>query len=182
MDKWNGWYLNLSKDTLSSFVYGDTITYEKGYEFLKSCSIIEDWGCGTGGFKRFVLNTPNKYLGVDDSNTPMADIKADLVEYRSNVDGIFMRHVLEHNYQWKKVLENAIQSFNNKMCLVLFTPFSDTTVEIAHNLKHGVDVPDLSLSKSELIDIFNSYNLKYDIDTFNTSTGYNVEYVIYLSK
>ena len=30
-----------------------TITYELGYNFLKSCDKIEDWGCGAGGFKRF---------------------------------------------------------------------------------------------------------------------------------
>jgi len=37
----------------------------------------------------------NKYVGIDDSNTPFSDIKVDLLKYTSNVDGIFIRHVLE---------------------------------------------------------------------------------------
>ncbi len=116
-DKWNGWYENLKLTDCGSFKYGDTSTYEMGYNFLESCDKIEDWGCGAGGFKRFFKNL-NKYVGVDGSKTPFADIKTDLLIYNSNVDGIFMRHVLEHNYEWKKILENALKSFTQRMCLV----------------------------------------------------------------
>jgi len=119
---------------------------------------------------------------VDGSKTPFADVKTDLTSYNSNVDGIFMRHVLEHNYEWKIILENACKSFKQKMCLVLFTPFSLKTKEIAHNLKHGVDVPDLSFDKTELIEIFEKYNIKYELITINTNTGYNVEHIFYLNK
>jgi len=182
MDKWNEWYKDLDKNTPSAMRYGDTVTYSKGYEFLKDCNVIEDWGCGAGGFKRFFADTPNKYRGIDGSNTPFADIKADLVAYTSVTEGLFMRHILEHNYQWKDVLQNAINSFTKKMCLVLFTPFVDNTKEIAHNLQHGVDVPDLSFSKEEIINIFNKNNLKFSIETLNTGTGYNVEHIIYINK
>jgi hypothetical protein len=183
-DKWNEWYKDLSPNNLGSFRYGNTVTYEYGYKFLETCDKIEDWGCGTGGFKVFFINNNNlnRYIGVDGSKTPFADIKTDLTSYYSNVDGIFMRHVLEHNYEWIQILENACKSFKQKMCLVLFTPFSDKTKEIAHNLEHGVDVPDISFDKNELINIFKKYNIKYELITINTDTGYNIEHVFYLNK
>jgi|Laugresubdmm15sn_1035100.scaffolds.fasta_scaffold01333_8 hypothetical protein len=182
-DKWNEWYKDLTLNDMGSFKYGNTITYELGYNFLKSCDKIEDWGCGVGGFKRFFINGElNKYIGIDGSNTPMADIKADLTKYVSQVDGIYMRHVLEHNYEWKDILENACKSFKNKMCLILFTPFTNETKEITHNLKHGVDVPDLSFNKNELISIFEKYNISYELKTIESNTGYNIEHIFYLSK
>ena len=184
-DKWNDWYKDLTINDCGSFKYGDTASYELGYNFLQTCDKIEDWGCGTGGFKRFFLvDNLHKYIGIDGSKTPFADIKTELTTYISNVDGIFMRHILEHNYDWKKILENAFKSFTKKMCLVLFTPFSSgETKEIAHNLIYGVDVPDLSFDKNELIQLFEKNNIKYELTTIEKSnTGYNVEHIFYLQK
>ena len=94
-----------------------------------------------------------------------------------------MRHVIEHNYEWRKILNNACKSFKKKMCLILFTPLrDDSTLEIAHNLKHGVDVPDLSFKRNDLFEIFEKYNITYDFETLNTSTGYNIEHIFYLNK
>lgn len=183
MDKWNSWYENLTLENIGSFKYSNTVTYQLGYEFLKNCNRIEDWGCGTGGFKLFFINdNPNKYFGIDGSITPFSNIKADLTQYISKTNGIFMRHVLEHNYEWKKILHNACKSFINKMCLILFTPFINETKEISHNLNYGVDVPDLSFNKDELIDIFNTYNIIYRLETLYTNTGYNIEHIFYLEK
>ena len=78
---------------------------------LKDCKIIEDWGCGMGWFKQFVKS---KYIGLDGSKTPHSDKKVDLTKYKSSVDGIFMRHILEHNFEWEKILRNACQSFTKK--------------------------------------------------------------------
>jgi hypothetical protein len=68
----------------------------------------------------------------------------------STAPGIMMRHILEHNYDWEKILISAIRSFQEKFCLVLFTPFASETKEIAHNLKYGVDVPDLSFKRQDI--------------------------------
>lgn len=182
MDKWNDWYKNLDKNNPTSFVYSDTVSYIKGFQFLNDCETIEDWGCGAGGFKRFFLSTPEKYIGIDGSNTPFADKKVDLVNYVSKIDGIFMRHVLEHNYEWRNILRNSLKSFQKKMCLVLFTPFKETETELAHNLKHGVDVPDLSFNKDELISIISNENVNYSIESLNTNTGYGIEHILYLTK
>ena len=183
MDKWNHWYKDIKIENMGVFMYGNTVTYELGYKFLEDCNKIEDWGCGTGGFKRFFTEeNASKYIGIDGSITPFSNIKADLTQYTSNVEGIFMRHILEHNYEWKMILHNACKSFNKKMCLILFTPFTNETIEIAHNLKHGVDVPDLSFNKDDLIAIFELYNIKYKLESLNTSTGYGIEHVFYLEK
>jgi hypothetical protein len=185
MDKWNDWYKNVTTNDIGSFRYGDTETYMLGYNFLKDCNKIEDWGCGTGGFKRYIKNEDNiTYVGIDGSNTPFANIKADLLTYISNTEGIYMRHILEHNYEWEKILHNACKSFTKKMCLVLFTPLvSDcSSREIAHNLRHGVDVPDLSFNADVLCNIFNLYNIKYTKTNLHTNTGYGEETIFYLSK
>jgi len=183
MDKWNTWYKHLNADTPTSFLYGDTVTYEKGYTFLKDCNKVEDWGCGAGGFKRFFKdNSSPEYIGVDGSITPFANIKADLTTYVSSVEGIYMRHILEHNYEWKSVLNNACKSFTSKMCLVLFTPFTEITKEIAHNKKHGVDVPDMAFSKEDICSVLTQNNISYSIETLTTNTGYGVEHLFYLTK
>jgi hypothetical protein len=165
----------------TSFKYSDTVTYEKGFNWLKCCQVIEDWGCGAGGFKRFFTNVKNQYIGIDGSITPFSNVKADLVTYKSNVPGIYMRHILEHNYEWRKVLENALQSFTERFCLVLFTPFTDATKEIAHNLPHGVDVPDIAFSKDEITKIISDNGCVFTLESFGTDTGYGVEHIFYIN-
>jgi hypothetical protein len=146
--------------------------------FLGDVREVEDWGCGAGGFKRFCLP---RYVGVDGSNTPFADRAVDLCTYKSQADGILLRHVIEHNYDWEKVLENAVSSFESKLCLVLFTPFTPETREIAHNLHHGVDVPDIAFSRADIERKF--YGLKWElIENLRTNTGYGIEHVYFVWK
>lgn len=51
-----------------------------------------------------------------------------------------MRHILEHNYEWARILDNALASFTQRMAPILFTqsgnqprksPFSPTFVSRA---------------------------------------------------
>jgi hypothetical protein len=146
LGKWNKWYENL-KVGGEGRRYGDVVTYHMAAAFLAGCAEIEDWGCGRGGFRE---HCPGRYIGVDGSQTPYAEKIAELQAYRSSVDGILLRHVLEHNYTWPRVLDNAVASFRKRLCVVLFTPFADTTRELRHNRKSGVDVPDLALSAAEI--------------------------------
>lgn len=92
-----------------------------------------------------------------------------------------MRHILEHNHEWRAVLENALRSFEKRMCLILFTPLADKTTVIATNPGYG-DVPDILFAISDLEELFNRYNITYTYDTFNTETQYNTETIIYLEK
>lgn len=174
MDKWNTSYKSLTTPE----PYGDTITYRLGARWLSSCEVVEDWGCGAGWFKQFCKTI---YIGIDGSNTPFANKKVDLVTYHSRVDGIFMRHVLEHNHEWQSILENALRSFEKRMCLILFTPLSDETHVIATNPGYA-NVPDISFSMNELETIFRKHNVNYTHETFITETQYKTETIIYLER
>lgn len=178
LGKWDLWYKGLTEKDQGAFLYGDTQTYLMAADWLSDMKTVEDWGCGVGGFKRFYKG---KYIGLDGSKTPFVDRVVDLRKYKSKVDGIVMRHVLEHNYDWKKVLENATQSFQKKMVLVLFTPFVEKTVEISHNLSHGVDVPDISFNQKDLEKCFKGCEWLLSAD-IPTSTGYGLEHVYFLAK
>jgi hypothetical protein len=158
---------------MGAFHYGDTVTYRMAAAFLADVIEVEDWGCGAGGFKRFCRA---RYVGLDGSKTPFADRIVDLCTHTSRVEGIFMRHVLEHNYSWKEILDNAVSSFTKKLCLVLFTPFGPETREIAHNRARVVDVPDLSFCRADIEGRF--AGLRWELfDNIPTDTGYGVEHV-----
>ncbi|OHA87802.1 MAG: hypothetical protein A3A96_00550 [Candidatus Zambryskibacteria bacterium RIFCSPLOWO2_01_FULL_39_39] len=175
LGKWDGWYKDAK--TMGAFRYGDTITYKLASDFLADTKEVEDWGCGTGGFKRFYKG---KYVGIDGSKNTFVDKVADLSSYRSDVESIMMRHVLEHNYDWQNVLARAVSSFRRKFCLIIFTPFQDETSEIAHNKKYGVDVPDLAFRKEDIEKFF--VGLKWRMETHKTKTSYGVEYIYYVEK
>jgi hypothetical protein len=178
LGKWDAWYANLTKKDEGAFRYGDTETYALAAGFLHDVDVVEDWGCGLAGFRRFYHGT---YLGVDGSHTPCADVIADLVTYTSYVAGIVMRHVLEHNYEWERVLDNAVQSFRDKLCVILFTPLQvGPTIEIAHNRDHGVDVPDLAFNREQLEK--HLVGLKYHHTVLKTNTGYGEETIYYIER
>jgi FkbM family methyltransferase len=172
-DKWN--FIYDSTDQVIS--YGDEVTYSKGAAFLSDCAQIEDRGCGFGYFSKFV--PAEIYIGIDGSNSKVATIKADLAEYKSSVEGIFMRHILEHNHDWEKVLDCAITSFTKKMVLVIFTPFAEETKEIAWNPLHKV--PDISFKLEDLTDRFKHLHFELEAD-LQTGSQYGVENIFYITK
>lgn len=173
--KWDGWYAGLKGDGKEGVKtkYGAATTYQISGAFLSDCYEVEDWGCGRGVFKTF-CGAP--YIGVDGSQTPYATKIAELGVYRSSADGILLRHVLEHNYNWPPILKAAVASFRSKLCVVLFTPFSDTTRELGHNRKYGVDVPDLALSRAEVEAHFEGLQWKL-FENIKTASQYGVEQV-----
>jgi hypothetical protein len=155
---------------------GDNITYEAAAEFLKSCQTIEDWGCGLGWFNRFIPR--KKYRGIDGTDAVGVDFVTDLVSYTSHCDGILIRHVLEHNVYWKKILINALASAQKKICIVLFIPIADKTKVLLTN-KAGI--PDIAISRKDLDDIIgNGWN--QNLETFPTMTSYGQETVICLTR
>lgn len=170
-NKWAGWYSGLAEPQ----AYGDDQTYHMGERFLRGHS-VEDWGCGKGYFSTVHVG---KYTGIDGTATPFADVVADLREYTSVTEGLFMRHVLEHNLEWERVLENAVNSFTYKMVLILFTPMSDHTHQIAWN--PGVEVPDMSFSHNDIMSKF-SDDIQVGWEDVDTATQYGIERVYWLKK
>jgi hypothetical protein len=92
--KWTSWY----QGTQEPWPYGDTRSYEIGAAWLANCSLTEDWGCGTGWLSTLI--PPERYRGIDGTPSPCCAQVVDLAAYRSSVPRLFMRHILEHNYEW----------------------------------------------------------------------------------
>lgn len=178
LGKWDNWYKFVTK--ITPIKYGDSVTYKLAEEYLKGMD-IEDWGAGTGAFKKF---HQGGYIAIDGTQNPFADVIVDLRKFQSKTDGIMMRHVLEHNYNWTDVLDNALHSFSKRMCLVLFTPFGEKTKVIADNNKYGVDVPDISFKKDDIERRFAKFK---DITwtsklNLRTRTGYKTEHIYFLER
>ena len=92
-----------------------------------------------------------------------------------------MRHVLEHNVDWRRILANAVASFRKRMVLIIFTPMSDETRTIAtSNTVTSFPVPDISFRKEDLTDYFS--HLKYTEASFATDTVYGIEHLFYIEK
>lgn len=180
LGKWDAWYKTLSSNNASSFKFGETITYKVAADFLSDCISVEDWGIGAGGF----LNHRPNAIGVDGSKTPFAQKVVDLCEYTTKCEGVHLRHVLEHNYQWKNILINAMKSAEKKIAITFFIKFSNTnTILIKDNHNFGVNVPDLSISKQEFLDLVKDSEFKIDtFIEFTTNTSYKYECCILLIK
>lgn len=129
------------------------LSYKLGMAYLKDCQTVEDWGCGTCFAKQFCKT---KYLGIDANKSEWTDVIADLRSYTSKCDGIFMRHVLEHNYEWEKVLSNAVSSFQKRMALIFFLPFSLTT-EVVNVFPSCI--PDITFNVLDILTYFNGMRI-----------------------
>ncbi len=155
-------------------IYGNE-TYEKPIAWLlEECESIEDWGCGYAYARRFA---EGRYKGIDGSPeaAPYADEIHDLTTYKSDVDGIFIRHILEHNWQWRNILENAIASFRKRMVLILFTPFSKHTDPLTANA-----LIDLSFRREDITDYL--AGLDVTEEHLVTNTQYRQEHIFYVEK
>jgi hypothetical protein len=64
-----------------------------------------------------------------------------------------MRHVLEHNFEWEKVLKNALASAE-KIAVIVCTDFSDTT-HLLYIDQWGI--PIFSFRKEDLTKHFPAY-------------------------
>lgn len=152
--------------------YGDDTTYRLGMDWLESCATVEDWGCGAGYARQFRRGA---YTGIDGSPSRFADKVADLREYRSSPDGIFMRHVLEHNDDWQPILAGAVASFRKRMALIIFTPFAATTKVISFGF-----VPDISFRREDLTRFL--VGLTVTEQPVTTNTWYGAEHVFYIER
>lgn len=131
--------------------YGNSQTYRLGGEALADCAVVEDWGCGLGWFKQYLSPTV-RYIGVDGSRSPHAEIIDDLVLRRSEVEGVYMRGILEHNYDWELILDNALASYTKRFVLVTFTPFTKTKPHRELRFEDDYGVPTLALNLGVILE------------------------------
>ncbi len=160
--KWN-------YEGMSDVCFGETIVYQKMADFIGDT--VEDWGCGTGFARRYFKN----YKGIDGTLGYVAEA-IDLVDYTSDVDNIAIRQVIEHNDNWKKILDNAYKSFNKKLFLAIHTPMSDKT----HFIQMCGEVPEYSFCPQDLKDCFP--NCKFTEELLPTKFDYGNEYILYVEK
>jgi hypothetical protein len=171
--KWDAWYANLGETPQP---YGSSDTYKLGAEWLAGCDLIEDWGCGKGFLRTLVPK--DRYRGIDGTDSRFCDDVVDLTEYTSSVQGVFMRHVLEHNREWAKVLDNAVASFTKRMVLILFTPAVAETHEIGHVDEIGV--PDIAFAEADLVEHFG--DAMWTVEERPTQTYYGAERIFRLER
>lgn len=151
----------------------DDFTFRLGAQFLDGLP-VEDWGCGVGYFSTL---HDGFYRGVDGSATPAVHAIHDLTTYTSSGHNIFMRHVLEHNWSWERVLFNALHSFHRRMVLVLFTPWADEVQAIT--VSDGI--PDLSLVREEVVRHLAPFWWA-SRENLVTDTQYKIEHVFFVER
>jgi len=166
--KWDTHYRGMKEP----HAYGSLATYAAAAEWVKGCNPIEDWGCGPGWLKT-VLVDPSAYVGVDGSASPFADRIVDLTTYRSVCEGLILRHVLEHNYDWASILDNALASFTRRLCIILFTPLSDAT----YTLKTEPDYEGAPVISFRLEDILERISCDVEQETV-AGSAYGVETIL----
>ncbi len=157
--------------------YGDDATYRLAAEWVACCETVSDWGCGKGWMRRFC--GPG-YVGIDGSLTPFADIVVDLAEYRCISEGVVMRHVLEHDYRWATIFDNAIASFSRRACVVLFTPLAPKTHVLQTEPEYG-DVPVISFALTDLTSRIPDC-VSWTAETIPTSSFYGTETLLRLAR
>lgn len=158
----------------------DDTTYRRAAAWLDHEGwVVEDWGGGKGWARQFFAHARYRVIDGSMPSSKSGDVlRADLQTYRSRVDGILLRHVLEHNHNWLRILENAKGSARHRLVLVIFTPFSSgPTRQIATNWQ---EIPDLSFNKEELLAPLAGW--KVVGETYQTRTQYRLETVLFAEK
>lgn len=171
LGKWDRWHSLVGEEPEP---FGLSVTYELGAEWLAVCATVEDWGCGRGWMRRLIH--ADRYRGIDGSKTPFADVIADLATYRSQAGGVFIRHVLEHDYRWPAILDNALASAQERLFLAVFTPLADQTHQIAFADDPGV--PDLAFRLDDLTGPVDAAGFAWTVETLETPTQYGAETVL----
>lgn len=176
--KWDFFY----EDVTERDHYIDTKSYKMGADWLTECSEVEDWGCGKGWFAKVAEDL--NVISIDGSNSPFADKIVDLEDYTSNVEGVFMRSVAEHNFEWKKVLTNLAQSFTKRAFVEFYTPMEEHGEEATLiMMSPGWDnIPELSIPRPVWHSILKEYGITFSYETFKSDTFYGEETVYWLEK
>lgn len=181
MAKLNKW--DYQPQTMVCYSDSECASYKKSAEFLGDT--VEDWGGGTGWSKKYFKN----YRNIDGTPHPNVDEVADLTEYTSRVDNILMRQTLETSYEWRKMLENAINSFKKKFCLIVFTPFVDETrvgplnpVIDRNGVDTGATTPDIYFNKQDILDYFPLDRFKIREEEVATKQGYQRDWILYVER
>lgn len=101
--------------------YGPADTYRRAAEWLRECGLVADWG-GAGGAFGAYLPAGVRYRVIDGTQQSAEQTLADLTIYRAPAEGILVRHVLEINPEWPRIVDNLLASFEHRAVIVTYTP------------------------------------------------------------
>lgn len=135
-------------DSETPHQYGELESYLRSAKWLDGCPRVEDRGCGCAFARQFFTT---HYWGVDGTPSPWTDEVVDLMTYRRKVPGLLMRHVLEHNFKWCVLLENALEDFTQRMALVIHIPLAPFDEYLAPAVFSGGEVPNIRLCRDDLL-------------------------------
>jgi hypothetical protein len=177
--RWRQWYqlLNEGDDPQP---YGDDASYRILANWGADCHLVEDWGCGKGYMRNFIDD--DRYLGIDGTPSPFADIVADLaaprgVPPRGLPEGVVMRHVIEHDRNWNEILRNLASGFSRRCAIAVFTPMTgEPTTEIAFNSEIGI--PDISFNPPDITCHFRGCSIQCRHIESNTQYGEETIFLI----
>lgn len=161
--------------------FGDETTYKVGLGWLfEECDYVEDWGAGVAYGRRFCPEGKT-YFAVDGSPTsePYVDKVSHLLAHQPDrlVEGIYMRHILEHNpEEWKRILDKALITFTKRFCLVMFTPFA--VGERRQLRPHGDPYYDVSFTIDDIRDCLDGY--RWYLNAMPTNTQYGGETIFFV--
>lgn len=162
-------------------VYGSEASYRKAAEFLDGyCPIVEDWGAGRTAAKPYFVKS--RYIAIDGSVCgDRIDMIADLRDYRSEIaDGILIRHVLEHNYDWTRIVQNALGCpCLRRLVIVLFLQPRDWTEMFELN-QDGI--PNLHISRRCLEEMFQGWSWRSEMIPRNDLTCHTAEYFYFAER
>lgn len=167
IDAWTPWGY-ATADSRPYLVNGDDETYRLGAQWLEGLH-VSDWGCGLGWMRKYV--PADLYTGIDGTPSRYADIVADLADFIHPTQGLFMRHVLEHDERWPAILDNALKSFGTRMFLVLYTPLVEETH--VHLWEPTLHVPEIHFALEDIMRPL--HGLKVEIAVVGTETCFRIE-------
>ncbi len=131
--------------------YGNQDTYLLAKYLLDKPGSLEDWGCGLGFAKAYFEIA--SYLGIDGSKSRFCDVVEDLKLRQSTPDYVLMRHVIEHNLEWKEVLSNVVKCAQRRLLVIVFTFIvPETRYEFD---KDGV--PCISFKREEVLEVMHPW-------------------------
>lgn len=140
------------------FPYDDTASYQLAGAWVSNRGQVEDWGCGTAWMARFIEGGP--YRGLDGAWSRFGAEVVDLRTYRSDTPCAVMRHVLEHNAEWRQIAENFTDSWHDRAAVVLFIPPQPEDLDVG-----GPDwpVPDIAVSGPDLMEILGRHGTSIEV-------------------
>ena len=163
---------------------GCDTTFKRGADYLSGVGRVEDWGCGTAYFKRFV--PAGCYCGIDHDPSAACDQVADLASYSStNRQRLrLLRHVAGTTLsQQRSVLHNALVSFRRRMVLVVYTPFVRATAEY-HRVEGPTAsalMPEIHFCRGDLVRELRGVSFRLE-ENIPTDSPFGREHVFYICK